>query len=221
MKKLNLLFTALMLVCCIGTAKAEEVTINGIKYDVDTEAKQATVTWDINYSGDIVIPSEITYNDVVCSVTSIRGCAFDNCDRLTSIVIPNSVTSIGEYAFYGCSGLTSVTIPNSVTSIGGSAFYECTGLTSVTSLIPTDELFAIDSNVFYNVDKTTCTLYVPYGAKETYAATEGWNEFTNIVEMEPVNLHGDINGDGEVNVGDFAALVSLIFNSGSQAASRE
>ena len=28
-----------------------------------------------------------------------------------------------------------------------------------------------------------CTLYVPTGAKEIYAATEGWNEFTNIVEI--------------------------------------
>ena len=118
-------------------------------------------------------------------VTSIGDEAFGYCDGLTSITIPNSVTSIGDYAFYECSGLTSIEIPNSVTSIGNQAFYGCSGLTSITSLIPADELFAIDSSVFYNVDKTTCTLYVPYGAKETYASTEDWNEFTNIVELEP------------------------------------
>ena len=50
MKKLNLLFTALLLLCCIGTAKAEEVTIDGIKYDVDTEAKLATVIKGDNLS---------------------------------------------------------------------------------------------------------------------------------------------------------------------------
>ena len=159
--------------------------------------------------------------DIPNSVTSIEDYAFSYCTGLTSITIPNSVTSIGSFAFSGCTGLTSITIPNSVTSIVGYAFSGCTGLTSVTSLIPADELFAIYSIVFRDVDKTTCTLYVPYGAKETYAATEGWNEFTNIVEMAPESLHGDINGDGEVNVGDFAALVNLIFNSGSQAASRE
>ena len=73
MKKLNLLFTALLLICCVGTAKAEEVTIDGIKYDVITDTKQATVISDGwgYYSGDIVIPSEITYNNVTCSVTSI------------------------------------------------------------------------------------------------------------------------------------------------------
>ena len=111
MKKLNLLFTALLLLCCVGTAKAEEVTINGIKYDVITKAKQATViSGDTKYSGDIVIPSEITYNNVTCSVTSIETYAFGYCSGLTSITIPNSVTSIREYAFWSCSGLKEVHI---------------------------------------------------------------------------------------------------------------
>ena len=132
MKHLNLLFTALLLLCCIGTAKAEEVTIDGIKYDVVTKAKQATVIEsETKYSGDIVIPSEITYNDVIYSVTSIGDRAFYLCTGLTSIEIPNSVTSIGEKAFYDCYGLTSITIPNSVKSIGEDAFYYCTWLTSV------------------------------------------------------------------------------------------
>ena len=65
------------------------------------------------------------------SVTSIGYEAFSFCRSLTSISIPNSVTSIGSYAFKYCEGLTSITIPNSVTSIGSYAFYECSGLTSV------------------------------------------------------------------------------------------
>ena len=145
MKKLNLLFTALLLMCCVGTAKAVEVTIDGIKYDVITKAKQATVISGGNYSGDIVIPSEITYNNVTCSVTSIGNYAFEWCSRLTSITIPNSITSIGEFAFYQCSGLTSITIPNSVTSIGESAFDDCTGLTSIT--IP-NSVTSIEDNAF-------------------------------------------------------------------------
>ena len=132
MKKLNLLFTALLLLCCIGTAKAEEVTIDGIKYDVVTKGKVATVISGDYYSGVIVIPSEITYNNVIYSVTSIGEEAFYECWRLTSIIIPNSVTSIGDYAFSGCSGLTSIEIPNSVTSIGIDAFSGCSGLTSIT-----------------------------------------------------------------------------------------
>ena len=115
------------------------------------------------------------------SVTTIGDYAFYSCEGLTSVTIGNSVTTIGDYAFYSCEGLTSVTIGNSVTTIGDYAFSECYGLTSITSLIPADKLFIPGANAFYNVP-TSCTLYVPAGAKETYAATEGWCEFTNIVE---------------------------------------
>ena len=66
------------------------------------------------------------------SVTSIGSCAFSKCSGLTSVTIGDGVTSIGEAAFDGCTGLTSITIPNSVTSIGKDAFYGCTGLTEIT-----------------------------------------------------------------------------------------
>ena len=138
----------------------------------------------------------LTSIEIPNSVTSIGDYAFYNCTGLTSITIPNSVTSIGGYAFYNCTGLTSITIPNSVTSIGGYAFYNCTGLTSITSLIPADALFTVDSYRFYNVDKNACTLCVPYGAKDTYAATAGWKMFTNIVELEPTEVTVTIGQHG-------------------------
>ena len=44
--------------------------------------------------------------------------------------------------------------------------------------------------MFYGYDKSGCTLYVPAGAKETYASTDGWGEFANIVEFEPASING-------------------------------
>ena len=66
------------------------------------------------------------------SVTSIGEGAFCCCAKLTSITIPDGVKSIGNYAFAGCSALESITIPDSVLSIGYSAFEECTALKSIT-----------------------------------------------------------------------------------------
>ena len=124
------------------------------------------------------------------SVTTIGEFAFTGCTSLTNIEIPGSVTTIGKSAFTGCTSLTSIEIPNSVTNIGEWAFKGCWSLTSITSHIPAEKLFIPGSDAFYEVNKTNCTLNVPYGAKETYAATSVWSEFTNIVELpaEAFNL---------------------------------
>ncbi len=116
-----------------SSALAYDCCIDGIYYNLNTTDKTASVTDNDNnrYSGDVVIPETIAYNNAIYSVTSIGESAFDYCSRLTSVVIPNSVTTIDYKAFANCSGLTSVTIPNSVTAIGGWAFINCTRLSSV------------------------------------------------------------------------------------------
>ena len=82
-------------------------------------------------TGSLTIPFTVTYSGSTYSVTSIGNRAFDHCNGLTNVTIPDSVTTIGENAFFYCYGLTNVIIPNSVTTIGNLAFHNCTGLTNV------------------------------------------------------------------------------------------
>lgn len=64
-------------------------------------------------------------------ITGIGENAFNGCDKLTDIMIPDSVITIGDRAFYWCDNLTEITIPDSVTSIGERIFENCSGLISV------------------------------------------------------------------------------------------
>ena len=122
-----------------------EKTIEGIKYRFNEETLTAEVIQKNGYVGDIIIPETIVFNQVSYGVTSIGEEAFNCCDSLTSIVIPDGVTSIGESAFSDCSSLTSIVIPDSVTSIGRGAFYKCSSLTTV--VIP-DSVMSIESWAF-------------------------------------------------------------------------
>ena len=157
MKKQIFLFI-LMLMTLMVSASTE---INGIYYNLNSTNKVAEVTtlFDYDsgfsispYTGEIIIPKTVTYEEVTYSVTSIGRSAFYGCSELTSVTIPNSVTSIGYDAFYGCKGLTSVTIPNSVTSIGYDAFYGCSSLTSVT--IP-NSVTSIGNSAFHGCSGLT------------------------------------------------------------------
>ena len=101
MRKILLLFTALLL---SATAMAHDVEIDGIYYNLESYEGEyyATVTckgessddYKDEYSGDVVIPSSITYNDVTYIVNQISDSAFDYCS-VSSILVPNSVNHIG------------------------------------------------------------------------------------------------------------------------------
>ncbi len=103
--------------------------------------------------GSITIPSEIDGK----KVTAIGGSAFNDCDSLTSVTLPNSITRIGSGAFAECGSLTSIKIPDSVTTIGENAFFECVNLTSVT--LP-NSITRIEENTFGDC-KSLTSIMIP------------------------------------------------------------
>ena len=186
MKKIYFLLS-LMLLPLVASAK---VNIGGIYYELNSESKTAEVTSnrEEGYTGDIVIPMLVSYNNIQYSVTSIGSYAFRDCSGLTSIIIPNSVTSIGGYAFSYCSGLTSVTIPNSVTSIGNSAFYDCSDLTSV--IIPNSVTSIGNSAFFYCSDLTSVIIPNSVTSIGDYA-------FSNCYGLTSVTIGNSVTSIGE------------------------
>ena len=135
-KRLKFLVAMVFATLLSANVFAYDFVVNGIYYNINSDDTTVSVTYENtsynSYSGNVTIPSTVTYNGTTYSVTSIGYAAFYNSIGLTSVTIPNSVTSISKWAFGYCTSLTSVTIPNSVTSIGSSALSKCTGLTSIT-----------------------------------------------------------------------------------------
>ena len=130
--------------------------------------------------------SGLTSLTLPAGITSISNGAFKGCSGLTSLTLPAGITSIGDVAFSGCSGLTSLILPASITSIGSYAFSSCSGLTSI--YVYPDIVPKMGSDVFYDVDKKNCTLYVPQGTKQDYSLADIWGNFENIVEYDPTGI---------------------------------
>lgn len=137
---INICLTLIAL-CWTMAIQGKTVTVDGINYSLNADAKTADVT-GITISGDIVIPEKITVDGVEYSVEGMYRYIFRERNSLTSVKMP-SVRYLPEHTFEECSNLTSVDMP-SVTNIGMWAFKNCESLTSVNMPSVTD----ISSNAF-------------------------------------------------------------------------
>ena len=118
-----------------------------------------------SYRGNIVIPESVSVYDTVFAVTGINRLAFQGCNELESVTIPQSVKQIGYAGFAECTGLTEITIPAGVELIDQYAFAYCTGLKRV--IIEGNPV--IDESAFIGCDTE---LEVIYTVVETHKAVD-------------------------------------------------
>lgn len=122
MKKSLLLFVLTLLP--IAASAQCNVVINDIWYMLSDDERTAQVynldyLWSPvkTYTGDIVIPPTVEYQGITYTVTSLGHWAFWD-SEITSISIPNTVKHIENDAFQGCNKLTTLTIPDGVEFLG-------------------------------------------------------------------------------------------------------
>ena len=102
---------------------AYDFQVDGVYYKGNATAKTASVTkGDDLYSGTVTIPATVTNGGVTYNVTAIEANAFANSIHLTGVNIGSNVTTIGYRAFQNCEELASVVIPD------GSPFHSYTNL---------------------------------------------------------------------------------------------
>ena len=192
MKKL---ITLLLLATAGVSIKAQssnyDFSIGSYYYKVTSELTKEVAlvrNWDacIVYTGNIVIPDSVPYNNSYYKVTAIEQLVFIEA-RISSIVFPKWLRTIGDYAFESATfGINSATLyfPKSLNAIHNGAFSECSGIekisipaavetiglnafTGIQSLkeIEVDarnQHFSSYDNALYSKDKTTiicCPIY--------------------------------------------------------------
>lgn len=82
-----------------------------------------------------------------CTVVAIGDTAFEDCNSLIEIKLPETIKTIGNWAFSGCTSLSRINIPKNVYSIGGGAFMDCY---NIKELKLPDGIKTIEWLTFYN-----------------------------------------------------------------------
>lgn len=87
----------------IEPPKPTEFVVDGINYTIvsDTEVEVSTLD-DGSYSGKVIIPSEVVFDNVIYTVIGIGNMAFKGSVRFTDVTMPNTIQYISRNAFYGC-----------------------------------------------------------------------------------------------------------------------
>ncbi len=122
----------LMLVSCGGvgeSVKNEDGTVGAGDF-VCEELPDGTLSV-CGYTGNkksLEVPSELDGR----AISAISAFAFENCESLCEITLPDSITSVGACAFAGCTALEKITLPSGATDITkasfeGTPFYDSLG----------------------------------------------------------------------------------------------
>ena len=172
MRNLNHILRTALLLVLLGTfidANAFYFTVDGIRYCTLEDYNHVAYddggnlefdgilfedgVWVVRgenaYSGEVVIPETVTYNNMTYRVTGILGGlsgAFTSCSELTSVTLPNTVTYIGSHAFFNCQNLSKVVLSQSLRHINNYAFLKCESLKTID--LP-ESLRTINFGAFY------------------------------------------------------------------------
>lgn len=186
----------------------ETFTAGNLKYAINADS--VTVIGYVNKpKGNLDIDKEVEYNGKFYTITAIKDYAFNECDSLERVTTLLTLRTIGSCAFKNCSGLkefifgaylyyvtsgdyqlsqnSAKLIGESILpptdSIGSHAFQGCYALNYICVHQKTPPKLGAD--VFSDVNKSTCSLYVPYRTNSKYAAADQWKDFKKIYIFYP------------------------------------
>lgn len=196
---------------------AEDYEFSGWSPAVGAITGNTTYTAQFRYTGYMYIgllEKTISGDYVNDEVTSVAAYAFNGCDQLSSVRLPNA-TTIGEKAFVGMYRLTKLDLGAATSIAGDAAFDGCTKLATMILRSPT--LCTLSGKLVYNpipLTNGTGYIYVPAALVDSYKTANYWSTYANQFRAiedypevwdpyswESVNLH--------IEQGDYATFYKI------------
>jgi len=195
----------------------EEVTIDGIVYELDLDTGKATLINGAAATGDFVVPNTIAHDGASFTVVGIGKGAFDENTNLTSITLNEDLETIGDDAFQ-YSSIPSLHLPAKVQSVGHDFHYKATSMTEIT-VDENNPYLCAENSLLMSKDKK-----IVWGFPVANPATElVLPEEVEIVKNDAVNrcknLLKIVINDGCKTIEDYAfdnctACIELIIGKG-------
>ncbi len=155
----------------------------------------------------------------MASVNKIGNSAFSGCTGLTDIKFSDRLWVIGNMAFYNCNKLKHIEIPSSVDNIGRYVFYYCSGLIDITnhskvtiSLSQVKDDYSLVLLGIYNDSKLKGKWVLKGTSTEVTDIANGQTAVWKNNETSTDVKYGDVNGDGDINIGDAVFLKKHLAN---------
>ncbi len=233
-------YKLLFLSLCVTCGSAHAVVVGGVNYSLDESAKTAEVIApdaSVPYTGDIVIPEDISDGSVVYKVTAIGRHAFEN-SSITSIELPGTILKLDQYAFSGCTleeivvpdkcmdiclgcfdntpSLRQITLGRQILSIEGNAFRN-TSLENVYVKNPTP--FYIVDSAFPADVASNAYLHVPENSVNSYKTDSSfplWKKFKSTTSLDLKVIDGLYYKLGDDGMAKVMAAYLIKNNDGSQ-----
>lgn len=189
-------------------------------YQGDGNFAEVTIPSGEMYSGTIVIPATVTYQDVEYVVSgfdqtdglspfvgnpfitsldlqlhvdTLRRMQFMGCTQLASLNLPSTLRYIEDECFRNCPMLTQISLPASLEALGDNAFCGCQFLTDIYcyAMVPPAGSEA-DNYPFAQCRPQNVMLHVPSGTENLYRTTGFWTRFSNVTD----DLSADVTAIG-------------------------
>lgn len=185
-------------------------------YQGDGNFAEVTIPSGEMYSGAIVIPATVTYQDVEYVVSgfdqtdglspfvgnpfitsldlqlhvdTLRRMQFMGCTQLASLSLPSTLRYIEDECFRNCPMLTQISLPASLEALGDNAFCGCQFLTDIYcyAMAPPAGSEA-DNYPFAQCRPQNVMLHVPSGTENLYRTTGFWTRFSNVTDDLPADV---------------------------------